>query len=648
MRTAAVRRIGFARFLGTIAVTGALVFLIHGWMQKARTGETGVTLPASAAASLRGYPLQAGQSLVFIPAAAHATGAAGTNWRSDVEIHNPGTTQAAYTIALLQRDANNANPTTKSFTLNPGLSVRYTDILSSMFAFSGAAALKISVTSGTILASSRTYNLMVAGNPLNLPAGATFGQFVPALAASDAVASTEQARLIQLAHSRAASGFRTNIGYVNTTNTTLTMTTDLYTATGTKLGTYNDSLPPFGYKQVDKIFEKVTSQDVADGYAIVRTTTTGGAFFAYASVIDNPTGDPTFIPAQKTSSSSPPSPTPTPSPTPGTRPLGTVETANDIMSVLGTAGTGGKPTIESVVHDLQRDGIEAVLNDAVAQKPNIASRIANGLKLNYGSGYRTQQGDLLTGTVTGTYSNWSATSTKVTGNYNLVFTNFTKNGGYATIQNVTGSASLNVSNAGKVSGDITINGSGTSPVGTTTVSGTVHVDTSLCAKYPVSGTVTIRRGSETKTITFTQSCDKGYQFTGVGLQYAYFELRPLKCDGSAYSSWGVKIGLAAESGALVVDPNCLYETGLRDHRVSGSMSPTQATLNFSSWYGTHFYQGVFRGSSTNQLSYTGTATYTVKVFDYDGKTVVCSSPVYTASSSNVTAQFNTRPYSLCR
>lgn len=294
---------GLARFLGTVMLAGALVFLIHGWMQKAPTRETGVTLPASAAASLRGYPLQAGQSVVFIPAAAHATGAAGTNWRSDVEIHNPGTTPAAYTIALLKRDTNNASPTTKSFTLNPGLSVRYTDILSSMFAFSGAAALQISVTSGTILASSRTYNLMLAGNPLNLPAGATFGQFVPAFTASEATSSTEQARLIQLAHSRASSGFRTNIGYLNTTNTTLTMITDLYTAAGTKLGTYNDSLPPFGYKQVDKIFEKVTTQDVADGYAIVRTTTTGGTFFAYASVIDNPTGDPTFVPAERVGAS---------------------------------------------------------------------------------------------------------------------------------------------------------------------------------------------------------------------------------------------------------------------------------------------------------------------------------------------------------
>lgn len=647
MKARIARHPGFARLLATLVVTGAFVLLFHSWFQTTPALHEPFVPPAQAASGIRGYPLQAGQSAVFIPAAAHATGAAGTNWRSDVEIHNPGSSQAAYTIALLKRDNDNSSPTTKSFTLNPGLSVRYSDILSSMFGFSGAAALKISVTSGSILASSRTYNLMVAGNPLNLPAGATFGQFVPALAATDAVASTEQARLIQLAHSRTSSGFRTNIGYVNTTSTTLTMTTDLYTASGTKLGTYNDSLPPFGYKQVDKIFEKVTSQDVTDGYAIVRTTTTGGTFFAYASVIDNPTGDPTFIPAQKTSSSTPPSPTPTPSPTPGTRPLGTVETANDTMSLLGLAGTSGKPTLEQVVKDLQTDGIEAVLNDVVSQKPSIASRVPNGIKINYGTGYRTLQGDVLTGTVTGTYSNFSATSTKVTGNYSLTFTNFTKNGGYATIQNVTGSANLNVSGTGKVSGDITINGSGTSPVGTTTVSGTVRVDTAVCLKYPVSGTVTVRRGTETKTITFTSSCNGGYQFSGVGLEYAYFELRPLKCDGSAYTGYGVKIGLAAESGTVVVDPNCLYNTGLRDHRVSGTMSPTEVTLNFSSWVGNHLFQGVFRGTASNGGYFLGSATYTVKA--YDGSTVICSSSPYTAfSSPNMEVWINRLPYSFCR
>ena len=46
------------------------------------------------------------------------------------------------------------------------------------------------------------------------------------------------------------------------------------------------------------VYSTVTTSDVPDGFALVRTTTTGGAFFAYASVIDNLSGDPIFIPAR--------------------------------------------------------------------------------------------------------------------------------------------------------------------------------------------------------------------------------------------------------------------------------------------------------------------------------------------------------------
>ena len=36
----------------------------------------------------------------------------------------------------------------------------------------------------------------------------------------------------------------------------------------------------------------MTSERVADGIAVVRTTTEGAAVLAYASVVDNLTGDP--------------------------------------------------------------------------------------------------------------------------------------------------------------------------------------------------------------------------------------------------------------------------------------------------------------------------------------------------------------------
>ncbi len=39
-------------------------------------------------------------------------------------------------------------------------------------------------------------------------------------------------------------------------------------------------------------------RDVNDAFAIVTSSTDGAAFFAYASVVDNGTNDPIFVPGR--------------------------------------------------------------------------------------------------------------------------------------------------------------------------------------------------------------------------------------------------------------------------------------------------------------------------------------------------------------
>jgi hypothetical protein len=41
----------------------------------------------------------------------------------------------------------------------------------------------------------------------------------------------------------------------------------------------------------------VTPVAITNGFALVSTTTPKGAFLAYASVVDNRSGDPVYIPA---------------------------------------------------------------------------------------------------------------------------------------------------------------------------------------------------------------------------------------------------------------------------------------------------------------------------------------------------------------
>lgn len=231
---------------------------------------------------------------IYLPAAAHVAGTGGTNWRSDVEIHNPGSTQARFTLALLKNDQDNGSPPGAAFTLDGGKAVRYGDVLAAPavgFAFSGSGTLRVTPSAGEVMATMRTFNDQATG---------TFGQFIPGQPQGGAIVQGQQARLIMLVQSvSTTTGFRSNLGVVNAVGSTMVVKVDLYRGDGTLLGTQTVSLRPFEHKQIDKVLTLVTSAEVAEGYAVLQTTTQTGAFFAYASVIDNRSGDPIYIPARR-------------------------------------------------------------------------------------------------------------------------------------------------------------------------------------------------------------------------------------------------------------------------------------------------------------------------------------------------------------
>jgi hypothetical protein len=225
---------------------------------------------------------------LYVPTGAHLTGYNDVNWRTDLEINNPGATRVSYVITLLVRNQDNSSPAFSStFMLNPGRSARYDDLLFGTFGFSGAAALRITPVDGPILVTSRTYNQLSAG---------TYGQSVPAIPRASAIGFDQDAYLIGLSHDPTlTAGYRTNLGFVNASPAGIHVEAEFHLANGVLLGQKSYDLLPFEFRQIDKAFEQVTANVVDDGYIVVRTTTAGARFFAYAVVTDNLTGDPTYV-----------------------------------------------------------------------------------------------------------------------------------------------------------------------------------------------------------------------------------------------------------------------------------------------------------------------------------------------------------------
>jgi hypothetical protein len=223
---------------------------------------------------------------LYVPAAAHTSGAAGTVWRTDLEVKARGGEPASFTVELLEERTANPDPLSATFSLAAGESIRLVDVVDAAFGFDGSGALRLTAVEGAILATSRTYNT----NP-----NGTFGQYIPGLDAEGAAEHGHDYVLMQLASS---ASFRTNVGFVNTTGESVALEVDLYTAAASLLGSVPVALRPFEMRQVPAVFTLVTSDAIDDGYAMVRTSTEGGRFFAYASVVDNLSGDAIFIPAQ--------------------------------------------------------------------------------------------------------------------------------------------------------------------------------------------------------------------------------------------------------------------------------------------------------------------------------------------------------------
>jgi hypothetical protein len=223
----------------------------------------------------------------FIPAAAHAAGAEGSFFRTDLDLSNAGGSAVEYELWWLPRDQDNSEPTASdTFSLGAGMSVRYANVLAEVFGLEPDAlgALAVASSSPYLLAMSRTYNSPGDG------ASGTYGQAMPAITPDGLIRHGELRRILFGTENEE---MRTNIGCQNATAGTVYVDLELFDVGGTSLATERMILPPLGNDQINRIFQSFAP---VNGYVEVWTPTVTGAFYCYGSVLDNLTSDPTTIP----------------------------------------------------------------------------------------------------------------------------------------------------------------------------------------------------------------------------------------------------------------------------------------------------------------------------------------------------------------
>jgi hypothetical protein len=249
--------------------------------------------------ALAGPPSYRSGTDLWVAAAAHSPGSNNANWVTDVWIAAP-TAAAEVDVRFLaaglgaELSARNLAAAPIRVTVPAGGQVYLPDIVASRFGVTtGSGALRFVSTGNpapAILVTSRTYNTAATG---------TYGQFIPAIPAelafgpSDGTARTAQ----QSIGLRESSDYRSNVGIVNVSATDpATVRIELRARSGELLGALTETFQPWNAYQFVRIMNQFGIDPTDDSRIVIRVVEGTGRVLSYASIVDNRTQDPVYLP----------------------------------------------------------------------------------------------------------------------------------------------------------------------------------------------------------------------------------------------------------------------------------------------------------------------------------------------------------------
>ncbi len=223
---------------------------------------------------------------VVIPAVAAAPGADGTYWSSALSITNLESRDRDISLTFTPRDTNGLNDFLETTIYLPGNSqVSWSNVLDDLFSTTGAGSLEI-----------RGANLAVASRTSTPdPGSGSYGQGIPPIQPKQLLASdrTASASIGSVEESEA---FRTNLGLSEVWGEAVSVTVTVFDYSMNTLGSKAYNLQPYENIQVNRVAQKIGGvTSLTDGIITVTVTSGDGRIGAYLSVVDNSSGDPTYI-----------------------------------------------------------------------------------------------------------------------------------------------------------------------------------------------------------------------------------------------------------------------------------------------------------------------------------------------------------------
>jgi hypothetical protein len=244
-------------------------------------------------------------ALIFA-AVAHAAGI-NSQFQSDVRVTNTSPQAMKYQLTFTPsgEDGITVGKQT-SLNVEPGKTVALDDVLKSWFGVttteaSATGALEVrplTVTTTSTSGQPRTglpnAVTFAASRMYNLVGGGTFGQYIPPVAFSNFISKigdAASASALTLQQTAQSSAFRTNLGLIEGSGEGASVQLSVFGDGGQKLTEFSQALKGGQHLQLNSVLAQHGLTNLSDGRIEARVTGGLGKVTAYASVVDNHTGD---------------------------------------------------------------------------------------------------------------------------------------------------------------------------------------------------------------------------------------------------------------------------------------------------------------------------------------------------------------------
>ena len=210
------------------------------------------------------------------------------NWRSDVRVFNASSESQMATFTFYPQGAPDT-PVSRQVTIAPGETKALDGVLQSLFAVQSATgAIHVeTINSSALVVTAKTYDQLESG---------TIGQFIPAVTLGQTIGVGDRA--LQVLQIEQSDRFRTNVGLAEATGQSVRVQLTAILPRTSSAPSLVVDLAPNEFRQLNNVLATMGIEHAYNVRLTVRAISGMGRVTAYASVIDNDTQDPTYVPAQ--------------------------------------------------------------------------------------------------------------------------------------------------------------------------------------------------------------------------------------------------------------------------------------------------------------------------------------------------------------